>query len=140
MENALRENSEVNVGHISCACLSIQCQNKEREGERERDREGEREREKGEREEKRDKKKRPPSPLMFLLLINSKVTDGITKSSWNASLPGYGTLPFVTNSVWRIPNDHTSDFIVNRPYSAASGAVHLIGNFAPKTVLTILLE
>lgn len=54
------------------------------------------------------------------------------------ALPGYGTLPFVTSSVCRIPNDHTSDFIVNRPYSAASGAVHLIGNFAPKTVLTIL--
>lgn len=58
----------------------------------------------------------------------------------NASSPGYGTLPFVTSSVCRIPNDHTSDLIVNRPYSAASGAVHLIGNFAPKTVLTSLLQ
>lgn len=32
-----------------------------------------------------------------------------------------------------IPNDHTSDLIVNLPYSAASGAVHLIGNLAPTT-------
>lgn len=47
------------------------------------------------------------------------------------SLPGYGTLPFVTSSVSRIPKDHTSDFIVNLPYNAASGAVHLMGNFAP---------
>lgn len=46
-------------------------------------------------------------------------------------LPGYGTLPFVTSSVSRIPKDHTSDLIVNLPYNAASGAVHLMGNFAP---------
>lgn len=46
-------------------------------------------------------------------------------------LPGYGTLPFVTSSVSRMPKDHTSDFIVNLPYNAASGAVHLMGNFAP---------
>lgn len=45
--------------------------------------------------------------------------------------PGYGTLPFVTSSVSRIPKDHTSDLIVNRPYKAASGAVHLMGNLAP---------
>lgn len=32
----------------------------------------------------------------------------------------------------KIPNDHTSDLIVNLPYRAASGAVHLMGNFAPK--------
>lgn len=37
----------------------------------------------------------------------------------------------VTSSVSRIPNDHTSDLMVNFPYSAASGAVHLMGNFAP---------
>ena len=37
----------------------------------------------------------------------------------------------VTSSVSRIPNDHTSDLIVNFPNSAASGAVHLIGNLAP---------
>lgn len=49
-------------------------------------------------------------------------------------LPGYGTLPFVTNSVSNIPKDQTSDFIVNLPYSAASGAVHLIGNFAPERI------
>ncbi|TNN85422.1 hypothetical protein EYF80_004444 [Liparis tanakae] len=30
-----------------------------------------------------------------------------------------------------MPNDHTSDLMVNFPYSAASGAVHLMGNFAP---------
>lgn len=55
-------------------------------------------------------------------------------SRWSRTffLPGYGTLPFVTSSVSRIPKDHTSDFIVNLPYSAASGAVHLMGNFAPK--------
>lgn len=33
-----------------------------------------------------------------------------------------------------MPNDHTSDLIVNRPYSAASGAVHLIGNLAPADI------
>lgn len=49
-------------------------------------------------------------------------------------LPGYGTLPFVTSSVSKIPNDHTSDLIVNRPYNAASGAVHLIGNLAPANI------
>lgn len=31
----------------------------------------------------------------------------------------------------KIPNDHTSDLMVNLPYRAASGAVHLMGNFAP---------
>lgn len=46
-------------------------------------------------------------------------------------LPGYGTLPLVTSSVSKIPKDHTSDLIVNLPYRAASGAVHLMGNFAP---------
>lgn len=30
----------------------------------------------------------------------------INSVTWNASSPGYGTLPFVTNSVCRIPNDH----------------------------------
>ena len=29
-----------------------------------------------------------------------------------------------------MPNDQTSDFVVKRPDSAASGAVHLIGNLA----------
>lgn len=48
-----------------------------------------------------------------------------------ALLPGYGTLPLVTSSVSKIPKDHTSDLIVNLPYRAASGAVHLMGNFAP---------
>ncbi len=47
-------------------------------------------------------------------------------------LPGYGTLPLVTSSVSRIPKDQTSDLMVNFPYRAASGAVHLIGNFAPR--------
>lgn len=47
------------------------------------------------------------------------------------SLPGYGTLPLVTSSVSSIPKDHTSDLMVKRPYKAASGAVHLIGNLAP---------
>lgn len=47
------------------------------------------------------------------------------------SLPGYGTLPLVTSSVSRIPNDQTSDLMVKRPYKAASGAVHLMGNLAP---------
>lgn len=46
-------------------------------------------------------------------------------------LPGYGTLPLVTSSVSKIPKDHTSDLMVNLPYRAASGAVHLMGNFAP---------
>lgn len=49
-----------------------------------------------------------------------------------ASLPGYGTLPLVTSSVSSIPKDHTSDLMVKRPYKAASGAVHLIGNLAPE--------
>ena len=31
----------------------------------------------------------------------------------------------------KIPKDHTSDLIVNLPYRAASGAVHLMGNLAP---------
>lgn len=51
---------------------------------------------------------------------------------WTPS-PGYGTLPLVTSSVSRMPNDHTSDLMVNFPYSAASGAVHFIGNLAPKS-------
>lgn len=37
----------------------------------------------------------------------------------------------MTSSVSKIPKDHTSDLIVNLPYRAASGAVHLMGNFAP---------
>lgn len=45
--------------------------------------------------------------------------------------PGYGTLPLVTSSVSKIPKDHTSDLMVKRPYKAASGAVHLMGNLAP---------
>ncbi len=32
----------------------------------------------------------------------------------NINLPGYGILPYVTISVSKIPNDHTSDLIVNR--------------------------
>lgn len=46
-------------------------------------------------------------------------------------LPGYGTRPLVTSSVKKTPNDHTSDLMVNLPNIAASGAVHLMGNFAP---------
>lgn len=45
--------------------------------------------------------------------------------------PGYGTLPLVTSSVSKIPKDQTSDLMVKRPYKAASGAVHLMGNLAP---------
>lgn len=45
--------------------------------------------------------------------------------------PGYGTLPLVTSSVSKIPKDQTSDLMVKRPYRAASGAVHLMGNLAP---------
>lgn len=37
----------------------------------------------------------------------------------------------MTSSVSKIPKDHTSDLMVKRPYRAASGAVHLIGNLAP---------
>lgn len=29
------------------------------------------------------------------------------------NLPGYGMRPYVTNSVNKMPNDHTSDFIEN---------------------------
>lgn len=46
-------------------------------------------------------------------------------------LPGYGTLPLVASSVSSTPKDQTSDLMVKRPYRAASGAVHLMGNFAP---------
>lgn len=53
--------------------------------------------------------------------------------------PGYGTLPLVTSSVSRIPKDQTSDLIVNRPYSAASGAVHLMGNLAPEGTMAHIL-
>lgn len=45
--------------------------------------------------------------------------------------PGYGTLPLVVSSVKRMPKDQTSDLMVNLPYRAASGAVHLMGNLAP---------
>lgn len=34
-------------------------------------------------------------------------------------------------SMRRTPNDHTSDLIVNRLYSMASGAVHFTGNLLP---------
>ena len=37
--------------------------------------------------------------------------------------------PKVINSYNKIPKDHTSDFILNFRSNAASGAVHLIGNF-----------
>lgn len=37
----------------------------------------------------------------------------------------------MTSSVSKIPKDQTSDLMVKRPYRAASGAVHLIGNLAP---------
>lgn len=75
----------------------------------------------------------------FLLIRLFIVTQGkgyITQGLcclFNPSLssPGYGTRPLVTSSVSKMPNDHTSDLMVNFPYSAASGAVHLIGNFAP---------
>ena len=49
-------------------------------------------------------------------------------------LPGYGIRPWVISSVIIIPNDQTSDLIVNRPYIAASGDVHLMGNLAPGTI------
>lgn len=39
--------------------------------------------------------------------------------------------PYVTISVRRIPNDHTSDFMEKVPKFIASGAVHLMGNLAP---------
>lgn len=39
--------------------------------------------------------------------------------------------PYVTISVRRTPKDHTSDFIEKVPKFMASGAVHLMGNFAP---------
>ena len=45
------------------------------------------------------------------------------------SLPGYGIRPYVTSSYSKIPNDHTSDLTLNFRSKAASGAVHLIGNF-----------
>lgn len=51
-------------------------------------------------------------------------------------VPGYGTRPLVMSSVRRMPKLHTSDLMVKRPYSAASGAVHLMGNFAPETMAT----
>ena len=44
-------------------------------------------------------------------------------------IPGYGTLPNVISSYKSIPNDQTSDLILNFLSNAASGAVHLIGNF-----------
>lgn len=50
-------------------------------------------------------------------------------------LPGYGTLPFVASSVSSTPKDQTSDLMVKRPYRAASGAVHLMGNLAPAWAL-----
>ena len=39
--------------------------------------------------------------------------------------------PLVTISVSNMPKLQTSDLMVKRRYIAASGAVHLIGNFAP---------
>lgn len=54
-----------------------------------------------------------------------------THTSSQHHSPGYGTLPFVTSSVSKIPKDQTSDLMVKRPYRAASGAVHLMGNLAP---------
>lgn len=54
----------------------------------------------------------------------------------NGAVPGYGTRPLVMSSVSRMPKLQTSDLIVKRPYSAASGAVHLMGNFAPETMAT----
>ena len=41
------------------------------------------------------------------------------------------SLPKVAISHSRMPNDQTSDLMVKRPYMAASGAVHLMGNLAP---------
>lgn len=46
-------------------------------------------------------------------------------------LPGYGTCPYVNNSISNIPKDHTSDLIEKRPYTIASGAVHFTGNRVP---------
>ena len=51
----------------------------------------------------------------------------------NVSLPGYGIRPYVTSSYSKIPNDHTSDLTLNFRSKAASGAVHLIGNFVAET-------
>ena len=47
------------------------------------------------------------------------------------NVPGYGILPYETNSVNKIPKLQTSDLMENLEKLAASGAVHLIGNLAP---------
>lgn len=70
-----------------------------------------------------------PDRLESICCINQKEFERVCRS------PGYGTLPLVTSSVRRIPKDQTSDLMVKRPYRAASGAVHLIGNLAPVMVV-----
>lgn len=44
-------------------------------------------------------------------------------------LPGYGTLPNVISSYNSTPKDQTSDLMLNLRSNAASGEVHLMGNF-----------
>lgn len=71
----------------------------------------------------------PPSQTSRNIMLHNAHYNAL---DWTSS-PGYGTLPLVTSSVSRMPNDHTSDLMVNFPYRAASGAVHFIGNLAPKS-------
>lgn len=47
-------------------------------------------------------------------------------------LPGYGTLPNVISSYNSTPKDQTSDLMLNLRSNAASGEVHLMGNFVSK--------
>lgn len=51
-------------------------------------------------------------------------------------LPGYGTLPKLIISYNSTPNDHTSDFKLNRRLEYTSGANHFVGRwFETWTVL-----
>lgn len=52
--------------------------------------------------------------------------------NWDFFLPGYGTLPNVISSYKSTPKDHTSDLMLNLRSNAASGEVHLMGNFVSK--------
>lgn len=71
----------------------------------------------------------------MIIIISKYTCRAISKEradvKLEGDLPGYGTCPWVVSSTKRIPYDQTSDFIVNLWYIAASGAVHLIGNFVP---------
>lgn len=80
------------------------------------------------------------TPMLFALLSTSNRVEVRSELQVWTSSPGYGTLPLVTSSVSRMPNDHTSDLMVNFPYRAASGAVHFIGNLAPKSNRDALLQ